>query len=247
MSKSLNLEIWRKIYSLISKNPGADIQKIIELANLKPSVVETYIESMEKHGEIHSTQENDTKHFFPGEQSLLTQQDRRVGDTRIQMYSLIMQNPGLHLSKIAELLDMSSPLAEYHLSYLEKHHYVMSVADGKGYYKRYYIKYSDVGVEEKQSLAVLRQEPLLKIVLLLIRHQSLQHKEIADKLGIAPSTLSYHLNKLVESQLIEVVHHGEEKGYTLKDTKEIVWLVRRYKLDQLIEGFKDVWNDLDLF
>jgi predicted transcriptional regulator len=247
MSEPLELEIWRKIFNTISKNPGVDLQKIAELLNMKASQVESYLNSMELHGEITASKDEPVKRYYAEASSLSSRLDRRADDTRIKLYNLILQNPGLHLRKIAEILEMSSPLAEYHLTYLEKNNYVISAQDEKGYYKRFYIKYSDVGVEDKQKLAILRQEPLLKIVLLLIKHRSLQHKEIAEKLRISPSTLSYHLNKLIEYRLIEVFHHGDEKGYSLKNEKEIIWIVRRYKLDKIIEGFKDTWGNLDLF
>jgi len=41
-------------------------------------------------------------------------------ETRRKIYELIEKNPGLHLSKIAELLKMRVSLAEYHLLFLEK-------------------------------------------------------------------------------------------------------------------------------
>jgi len=247
MNKPLELGVWRKIHKIISKNPGISVGDIAQQLDMKNEQVEQYVNSMEQHGEITARDSDQGKRYCVSESSLLIHQDRRVGETRIRLYTLISQNPGLHLSKIAELLEMSSPLAEYHLTYLEKNNYIMSVADEKGYYKRFYITHGDVGREEKKSIALLRQEPLLKIVLLLLRHPSLQHKVIAEKLKIAPSTLSYHLSKLVENGIIEVASYGEEKGYVLKNEREIIWIVRRFKLDQLIEGFKDTWSDLDLF
>ena len=246
MSEPLELETWRKIYSTISKNPGLDITKIAELLNMKTSQLELYLNSMEAYGEITASKEEQEKRYYTQANSLSSPQDRRADDTRIKMFNIILHNPGLHLRKIAELLEMSSPLAEYHLTYLEKNNRVISVQDDKGYYKRFYIKYSDVGVEDKQKLSILRQEPLLKIALLLIKHRSLKHKELAEKLHISPSTLSYHLNRLVEQGILEVLHYGTEKGYSLKNEKEIIWIIRRYKLDQIIEGFKDTWRDLDI-
>lgn len=247
MSKPLDLEIWRKIHSIISKNPGIELHTIAELLGMKTGFVELYVHSMEEYREINVVKEESCTRYYAGEGSLVAQQNRRAGDTRIRLYSLIMQNPGLHLSKIAELLEMSSPLAEYHLSFLEKNDYILSVPDEKGYYKRFYIKHGEVGKEDKKQLALLRQEPLLKIVLLLLKNASLRHKEISEKLKITPSTLSYHLNKLVEQGVIEVLPYGEERGYSLKNQREIIWIVRRYKLDQLFEGFKDTWRDLELF
>ena len=52
-----------------------------------------------------------------------------------QIYTLIQKNPGLHLSKIAEQLNMRISHVEYHLLYLEKNGIDMSsfMPDGFDY------------------------------------------------------------------------------------------------------------------
>ena len=92
-------------------------------------------------------------------------------------------------------------------------------------------------MEEKKKLARLRQKSLLKIIVLLLKFHSLKHKDILENLSIAPSTLSYQLNKLIEKGIIEVVPYGKERGYILKDTNEITWLIDKYKLNESLEDF----------
>ena len=164
-------------------------------------------------------------------------QDRRTIDTRIKLINLISDNPGLHLNKIARVLDMSEQLAEYHLLYMVKNNIVIGLKDDGGHYKRFYIKDGKIGMEEKKKLAILRQKPLLKIIVLLLKFHSLKHKDILENLPIAPSTLSYQLNKLIEKGIIEVVPYGKERGYILKDTNEITWLIDKYKLNESLEDF----------
>jgi len=84
--------------------------------------------------------------------------------TRKKIYKLISKNPGLHLSMIADLLNMRISLVEYHLSYLEKNELI--VARKEQYYKRYYVK-DRVGTRDKKVMALLRQEMPLRIVLFL--------------------------------------------------------------------------------
>jgi len=164
-------------------------------------------------------------------------QDRRTIDTRVKLINLISDNPGLHLNKIARVLDMSEQLAEYHLLYMVKNNIVIGLKDDGGHYKRFYIKDGKIGMEEKKKLAILRQKPLLKIIVLLLKFHSLKHKDILENLPIAPSTLSYQLNKLIEKGIIEVVPYGKERGYILKDTNEITWLIDKYKLNKSLEDF----------
>jgi len=57
-------------------------------------------------------------------------------ETRRKIYDLISKNPGLHLSKISELLKMRISLVEYHMRYLEK----IVTVDKKTGFSRYFLK-----------------------------------------------------------------------------------------------------------
>ena len=162
-------------------------------------------------------------------------------ETRRKIYDLVAKNPGLHLSKVAELLKMRVSLVEYHLIYLEKYQLIYSAKESG--YIRYYVK-GEIATKDKKILSLMRQEIPLKIALLLLKHANLQHKEILREMGVAPSTLSYHLKKLVKHEIIEVQSYGEEKGYSIVNRETIVGLLVQYKPYNLFESFKDVWIDL---
>jgi predicted transcriptional regulator len=164
-------------------------------------------------------------------------------ETRRKIFDIVSKNPGLHLSKIAEMLSMRVSLVEYHLLYMEKNQVVHPVR--KSGYVRYYIK-GEVGTEDKKILAVLRQKIPLRILLLLLKHDKSQHKDILKNLDIAPSTLSYHLKKLVKHEIIAVHTYGEERGYSIGDKEKIVRFLIQYKPYTVIEGFKDIWVDLGI-
>lgn len=164
-------------------------------------------------------------------------------ETRRKIYDLVSKNPGLHLSKIAELLDMRVSLAEYHLFYLEKNQLVVPVNESG--YTRYYAK-GEVGTEDKKVLGLLRQNVPLRIILLLLKCDTSQHKELLQNLDVAPSTLSYHLKKLVSCGVVAVQSYGEEKGYSVINKEMVTRLLIRYKPYSLIDSFKDVWVDLNV-
>lgn len=164
-------------------------------------------------------------------------------DTRRKINDLIHKNPGLHLSKIAELLKMRTSHVEYHLIYLEKHDLITSEKE-KGY-KRFYIR-GQIGLKDKQYLFILRQEKVLEIVLFLIKNGSSQHKEILEHINVSASTLSYHLNKMVKKDILIVDKYGDNKGYSIKNQEDIVKLLIQYKPYNLFEGFGDIWTDLSI-
>src|SRR4030042_5557081 len=137
MSEFLDQKILQKIYSLILHNPGLHLSKIAELINVNISEVERYLRYVEDTGVIGSNKEEGYIKYYIEERRINTRNKRRI-DRKRKIYDLIVQNQGLHLSKIAEMLGMSLPLAEYHLFQMEKTGEITSVKDTKGYYKTYY-------------------------------------------------------------------------------------------------------------
>ena len=164
-------------------------------------------------------------------------------ETRRKIFDILQKNPGLHLSKIAELLQMRVSHVEYHLNFLEKHDIITTEKETG--YKRFYIK-GTIGTQDKKYLSILRQKTLLYIILYLLKNNTVQHKDILENVTVSASTLSYHLNKLVKHNIVEVQRYGENKGYQLKNRNEIItWLIQ-YKPFDLYEEFVNVWNDLSI-
>ena len=164
-------------------------------------------------------------------------------ESRRKIYDTIKKNPGLHLSKIADLLQMRISHVEYHVHYLEKHDIINT--DRSTGYLRFYIK-GTVGIQDKRYLSILRQKTLLRIVIFLLKKEPVKRNDILENVTVSNSTLSYHLKKLVKNDIIEIQGQGENKGYQLKNKEEIIkWLIQ-YKPFDLYEGFEDVWTDLTI-
>ena len=164
-------------------------------------------------------------------------------ESRREIYDLILKNPGLHLSRIAEILKMSLSLVKYHLYHLEKNKLIRSEKE-KGY-SRYYVE-GEIDPLEKKALSLLWQEVPFKVVLFLIKNDRSQHKEILKNFNIASSTLSYHLKKMVKLGIISVSTHGNDRGYTIVDKEKIIQIIIKYKPYKIIESFKDIWEHLGI-
>ena len=161
-------------------------------------------------------------------------------ETRRKIYDIVEKNPGLHLSKIAELLNMRISLVEYHLIYLVKNQ--LFNANKESGYLRFYVK-GKIGIEDKKILSILRQAIPLQILIFLLKNDNSQHKAILENVNIAPSTLSYHLKKMLKLGIISVLSYGEEKGYFVNDRELIIRLLVKYKPYSVLEGFNDIWID----
>ena len=164
-------------------------------------------------------------------------------ETRRTIYDLVSRNPGLHLSKIAEILKIRTSLVEYHLLFLEKHRIVRAVKESG--YMRYYIE-GMIGKSDKKILSILRQEIPLRVILFLLKNDNAKHKDIIKNVDISPSTLSYHLKKMVDHGIIYLNKHDKNRGYSITNKEGIIGLLVQYKPYDLIDSFKDVWVDLSV-
>lgn len=172
MDEPFESEEQKKIYSMILKYPMLYRTKIALLLDMNISIVEQLLDNLEKKGLIVSTEEEGLKKYYVKDKKNQLDQSRMV-QSQQKIYELIQKNPGLHLSKISELMNMRLSLAQYHLLNLEHDNLIISVTEGG--YKRYYVKDSTIGTEEKKLLALLRQEIPLKIVLFLLKKKLLQN------------------------------------------------------------------------
>jgi predicted transcriptional regulator len=171
-------------------------------------------------------------------------------ETRKKIYETVKRFPGLHLREIARQLDMSVPLVDYHLNFLEKYGLVTGVMDAQ--FKRFYprdpigsgIQTDRFSIEEKKVMGVLRQRIPLQIVLLLLKEGTVRHKDMLPLMGVSPSTLSHHIGKLLRRNVIR----RTEEGFMLTDPEGTVRLLMKLEIPpgSLSDAFARVWEELRL-
>ncbi len=166
-------------------------------------------------------------------------------DSRKRIFNVVKEYPGLNMKAIQRKTELNLNLVKYHLQKLEEMEMVNKV-DEEGY-KRYYPEEYDgerLDSRDKRLLGLLRKEKPLAIVLYLLNHGGkAKHSEISEGLDIPPSTLSYHLKKLKEKNVLKEI----EGIYKIVDEKHISHLLMEYDPpDDVVERFVDVWEDFSL-
>ena len=162
-------------------------------------------------------------------------------ESRKKIYALIANSPGLHKREIARELSMSLSTIDYHLHYMEKKAIVSAKHDGK--YKRYFVS-EKTSPEDKRIMPLLRQETPRRIIMFVLQNPKAIHKEICKNINKAPSTISFHIKKLIESGIVEEISLGKEKAYVVKNPEKVVDLITMYKstfLDKAVNKFVDAW------
>lgn len=143
--------------------------------------------------------------------------------TRREIYGFLREVPGAHFSEIQRRLDLATGTLQYHLQYLEKRDLLEVKRDGR--YTRYYPA-MEIDRRHKPILGLLRQATPREIVLDLIEHGPSRLTDMSDRLDLAPSTLSFHLKKLMKE---DVVERPERGVYQVTDREGMLDLLVTYR------------------
>lgn len=135
-------------------------------------------------------------------------------DARRQIYEHILATPGTHLRGVHRAVRLPFGQVLYHLNYLEKLDLVVVKKDGK--FSRYFVR-NLIGRQEKNVISVLRHEVPRTIGVLLLFHDEMTHKRILAHVAVSPSTLSFHLAKMVDAEVVTREQRGRESIYRLVD------------------------------
>ena len=122
----------------------------------------------------------------------MTHQRERIRDH-------VAAHPGLHFNELARQLDLAPGQLQYHVRKLTGEDRV--VADHRYGRTHYYPPEFDEW--ERGALALVRRETARDVLLSLLERGPTVPATVADDLAIARSTLEWHLDRLVEQELVE--------------------------------------------
>ncbi len=148
--------------------------------------------------------------------------------TRREIYEALREVPGAHFSHLKRELDLATGTLQHHLRVLEDRGLVESRQEDR--YTRYFPS-MEVDRRDKELLGLLRQQTPRRVVLDLIEHGTCRLTRVSERLGLAPSTVSFHLNNLREAGIVAKPERGR---YELVDQEHVEDLLVAYQ-----ESFTD--------
>jgi len=116
---------------------------------------------------------------------------------RIQEY--VAAHPGVHFNELGRELDLATGQLQYHLKKLRRADAVVA----ESLYGRTHYYTPEYGDWERGAVAVVRRETARDVLLYLIEEGPSAPAAVADDLGIARSTVEWHLDHLLEQDLVE--------------------------------------------
>lgn len=151
--------------------------------------------------------------------------------SRYSITRSIHRNPGIHFNELVRELDRSPEQVQRDLGTLDENGALVSVSlYGQTHY--YPPKFDEW---ERGALAMLRRETAREILIYLYEEGSSRPDEIAGAVGIARSTLEWHLGRLVETELVR--KHREDDG------RVVLELTRPDELEELLSEIRPLLPD----
>jgi predicted transcriptional regulator len=156
---------------------------------------------------------------------------------RKDIYEHIERNPGDHLANITRNAGISSSSVRHHLDVLEWSERIVSHKDGKlrHYYpnRNGYCMYTN-GQGYKEVMSALRNPTAREMVKFLMANERANQRVIAAALGLHPSTVNWHANRLIAVSVISRSREGKDIHYSPNSEMDLT------KVIALIEGDADI-------
>ena len=170
--------------------------------------------------------------------------DIRVTDLKTLILDNIKQSPGIRYRELLRLSRLTNGALEYHIKILEK---TQKIKVNREYGRRPRYFPLDMRAEETSVLGHIRNRSSREIVLFILGHDLCTFGEILEHMKKAPSTISWHLKRLLESGIISVVHGRELQLYKVSNSQLVSDVLYKYKdsfRDKLASEYYEMFGNL---
>jgi len=140
-----------------------------------------------------------------------------------KILDFIIANPSSHLRKIKSSLNYSMGTVQYYLNMLEKEGKIKSIKTK--YYKNYY----GISESDENILAILNLDSPRSIITYLIQHEPSTHQGISKGVGLTSSTVSWHMKRLIQLQIVKSEYSGKFTVYCLRDRNYVLSKINKCK------------------
>jgi predicted transcriptional regulator len=165
-------------------------------------------------------------------------------ENRRTIFDHIAKRPGTYVREMERELGLAMGVLSYHLDQLERKGLIRSEDDG---YRRRYFPVEGFRLRDRRLASVIRQKGARTILLLLLEEGEASFNSILREMGVAKSTLSYHLKRLVEKGIVEEERIEREKHYRLAEPEDVIdaFLLLKGSMEaDAADRFAEIWERL---
>lgn len=135
--------------------------------------------------------------------------------TRTAIYNFISANPGVQFRAICSGLCLSIGVVQFHLAILQKAGFISTIRKGK--YKRFFAA-GKFTLKQMETIATLRLNTVKNILKALLEGKRVSHRELAAQLCISSQGLTWQMNRLRETGIIQENRNSLNVTYTIEKT-----------------------------
>ena len=136
--------------------------------------------------------------------------------TRTEIYDFISANPGVQFRAICGGLGLSIGVVQFHLAQLQKNGLITSLR--KGRYKRFFAAAGKFSNREMETIATVKLSTVRNILKTLLEGKQVSHHELAAQMSISSQGLTWQINRLRETGLIQENRSGLNVTYAIGQT-----------------------------
>jgi DNA-binding transcriptional ArsR family regulator len=156
--------------------------------------------------------------------------------------TLVSLLPGIHLRHIQRLVGLSFSSTRYHVERLARTGEILLAEEGR-YSRLYPVGTND---SDKALFSLMRRPTDRRILTCMVPISNVTHRELCDLTGLAKSTVSEHLSRLVRmGAVLERRVNGSGLEYELKDPSRIKALISSQNptlLRAATRRYIDLWD-----
>lgn len=165
-------------------------------------------------------------------------------DTREEIHAHVRANAGVHFNELVRESAFAPGQVQYHVRRLLADDRLVS----EECYGRTHYYPPAYDAWERTALALFRRETAREIVIHLIEHEPAAPGDVAAALDIARSTLEYHVDRLVEHEIVDK-RYGERNRVGLElanpdATGRLLTTVTPTVPDRLVDRFTRLVDEL---
>jgi len=163
-------------------------------------------------------------------------------ESRRRIYQVISDSPGIHFRALLDRLEYAQGTLQYHVRWLADEDLIDVSEDGD--FTRYYPAGS-FDPEDQAVMNALRRENARRIIAHLGADGALSTSELAERLDRSKSTVSWHLSRLGEADLVSKRRNGRSVEYSLTDPDRVMRLYtvhRKSLTDRVVDRVFGLWD-----
>ncbi|MGQ0536578.1 MAG: winged helix-turn-helix transcriptional regulator [Methanobacteriota archaeon] len=139
-------------------------------------------------------------------------------ETRKRIYEVVAEHPGACIQDVAAVVEVCHSTAAYHLERLHEMGLLVRTPDGNK--QRYFKNDGRFSEDERRILPILKNAETVAVLREIIDRDGSFRAEVAHRLAVSPTTVTWHLRRLLTTGLVVERREGRT-GHILAERHRI--------------------------